>query len=103
MTMLICPECGAKFTPATHRSVFCSPIHQREFHARNRIRGQVALPFMLAWRGGKRGRSEDSAYALRQLAMLADKWRAEDRDAGRRSDLIVSRRRADQWSAADLD
>ena len=99
---LVCPECGKSFVPNTHRSVFCLPSHQRQFHDRNRIRGQVAIPFLLSWRQGKRGRTEDTAYALAQLSAMADKWAAEDRAEGRRPDMIVSRKRLDCWSAADL-
>ena len=98
-----CPECGVTFTPTHHLQTFCVPEHKQDFHTRNRVRGTVVLPFLLAWRKGKRGKSEDSAYALQQLAQLADRWTAEDREAGRRSDLIVSRKRQDGWIAADLD
>lgn len=99
---MICPYCGTEFEPTDHRQAYCLPSHRRAQHKLNEIRGDVALPFLLAWRAGKRGKSEDSVYALQQLSMLADRWRAEDRVAGRRSDLIVSRKRIAGWRCVDL-
>ena len=83
--------------------VFCCPAHQIAFHNRSSKRGRVVTPFLQMWRTGKRGRTELTAYALAQLSMLADKWNAEDRAAGRRPDVLVNRRKATNWSAADLD
>jgi hypothetical protein len=90
------------FEPRDRRVGFCSPAHQTRFHDVMARRGKVSTAFLLAWRQGKRGRTEDSAYALQQLSMMADKWCAEDKASGRRSDLIVTRKRAAKWSAVDL-
>jgi hypothetical protein len=98
----LCPECGVKFTPTYAGQTFCTYDHRKAFHLLNKVRGQVALPFLLSWRGGKRGRTEDNAYAFQQLCQLADRWREEDKVAGRRSDLIVTKKRLGNWAAVDL-
>lgn len=103
--MTTCPECGTEFEPHTHRGPprqFCTPEHKRAFFHLMEKRGAVLAPLVLAWRGGKHKRSEVSAYALAQMAALADLWRAEDKGAGRNASLIAARKRAAGWCAADL-
>jgi hypothetical protein len=97
-----CAQCGAQFEPTKSWQSFCQLACQQRFADIDAIRGKVAMPFMLAWRTGKRGRTENSAYALAQLAELADRWQAEDRLTGRDAMRIVSRKRKDGWRAADL-
>jgi hypothetical protein len=99
---LTCPECGRTFVQGHHLQAFCEPDHKRAFHDRNAIRGKVILPLILTMRAGKRGRTDDTAYALQQVSVLADKWRAEDKSAGRRPDVTVTRKRAMGWSAHDV-
>jgi len=81
---------------------FCLPAHQIAFHNRSSKRGRVAMPFLQMWRTGKHGRSELTAYALSQLSAMADKWNTEDREAGRRPDMLVAIRKNRGWSAVDL-
>ena len=105
MTLIQCPECGAKFEREAKRGTprqFCTPEHKRAFFRLMAKRGAVLAPLALAWLGGKHKRSDNSSYALTQMAALVDVWRAEDRDAGRDAGLIVTRKRASGWIAADL-
>jgi hypothetical protein len=97
-----CPECGEAFTARNPAQGFCCTDHQKRFHMIEAQRGKIATPLLQVWRKGKNGRSEDTAYALSQLSALADKWNAQDRAAGRRADIIVSRKRREKWSAADV-
>lgn len=97
-----CPECGAKFQATHGRQVFCSTEHKKAFEQVSRLRGQMAMPFILAWRQGKRGATDDSRYALNELSAMADRWAAEDKRVGRRSDVVVTNKRIGGWSAADM-
>ena len=99
----ICPECGETFTATHGKQVFCCSEHKESFHHTMKMRGKVAIPFMLSWRSGKRGRTEDNAYALGELSALADKWNAEDKARGRRPELIVAAKRREMWRAGDTD
>jgi hypothetical protein len=98
----ICPECGARFIAGNGRQRFCTTAHQAKFHDVMKTRGKVAVPFMLAWRQGKRGATDDTRYALQELSALADQWALEDRDAGRDAKLIVAAKRLAAWRAADV-
>jgi len=100
-----CPECGTKFAPHTHRGPprqFCTEKCKKAFYNLMLKRGGVLAPLAIVWRGGKHKRSDVSAYALVQMAALADLWRAEDKGAGRNVALIVERKRASGWVAADI-
>lgn len=97
-----CAECGKAFVPAKPWQSFCELSHQQRFHDTMAKRGKVAVPFMMAWRRGKNGRTEDSAYGFDQMAALADRWAAEDKLAGRDATRVVSRKRKEGWRAADL-
>jgi ribosomal protein S27AE len=98
----ICPECGVTFTATHGKQVFCEPVHKEAFHHTMKMRGKVAMPFVLVWRSGKRGRTDDTAYALSELSRLADMWNTEDAACGRRPDLIVSAKNREEWRAADI-
>ena len=97
-----CPECSQPFTAAHGRQVFCCAEHKERFHTVMKVRGNVAMPFMLAWRAGRRGNRADTAYALGVMAALSDRWNAEDKACGRRPDLIVAAKRGEGWLAVDL-
>lgn len=97
----ICPECGETFTATHGKQVFCCPAHKEAFHHTMKMRGKIAIPFVLVWRAGKRGRTSDTAYALSELSRLADGWNAEDAACGRRPDLIVKGKNREQWRAGD--
>lgn len=99
----ICPECGEAFTATHGKQVFCSTAHKETFHHTMKMRGKVAMPFVLAWRSGKRGRTDNNAYGLAELSSLADRWNAEDRACGRRPELIVAAKRREQWRATDIE
>ena len=97
-----CPECGTAFIATNGAQVFCSSPHRKAFYDVMAIRGKTAIPLLLVQRRGKNGRTEDTAYAMSQLSKLADRWNAEDRQRGRRPDIIVKGKRAQSWMAADL-
>jgi hypothetical protein len=98
----ICPECGARFIAGNGRQRFCTTAHQAKFHDVMKVRGKVGVPFVLAWRQGKRGATDDTRYALGELSALADQWAAEDKAAGRDASLIVTGKRLASWRAADV-
>ena len=60
------------------------------------------LPFAQVSRAGKSGFTDERRYALRCFNQLVDRFAAEDRAAGRRPDLIVSRKMATLWAPVDL-
>jgi hypothetical protein len=103
--MTTCPEGGHEFDPHTHKGPprrFCTPAHKRKFFNLMAKRGAVLTPLVLIWRSGKHKKSDASIYALAQMAALADKWRAEDKIAGRDATFLVERKRKGGWVAADL-
>lgn len=97
----ICPQCGVAFVATHGRQGFCTGEHQKAFHETNKVRGQLALPLLQSWRLSKNGSNDDRRFAFAQLCALADIWNAEDKEAGRRPELIVRARRLDGWAAAD--
>lgn len=99
----ICPECGDEFTATHGRQVFCCTEHQDRFHTTMKVRGKVAMPFVMTWRMGKRGRTDATSYAMSELCALADQWAAEDKACGRRPDLIVSAKMREGWRAPDIE
>ena len=102
----ICAECGASFVPRRSWQAFCSDAHRRAFHSLQAKRGSVAAPFLAAH---NRTRAEDAdskalrAYAQTSLSELDRMWRAEDRAAKRRPDLLVRGKMEAGWKACDLD
>jgi hypothetical protein len=92
-----CSECQKKFT-MTSRKMFCSTEHQVAYNNRQLTRGQAMATLAQAWWG--HGSSKDKAFkmtakeAYSQLATLARKYNAEDKDAGRMSatEVLVRRR-----------
>jgi ribosomal protein S27AE len=97
----ICPECGQRFKAHHGRQRFCETAHKTAFHARNRDRGKVAIPLVQIWRLGKNGKTAERSYAFSQLCALTDLWNEEDRNAGRRPDLVVKAKMRAGWIAAD--
>jgi hypothetical protein len=102
MTPRICPWCGATFTPTHHSAVYCDVKHQHAFHDLSRKRGKVLLPLSLIARQEKNGKTPERTYARQQEQALRDRWNAEDKAAGRRPDVLVARKMAANWVAADL-
>lgn len=103
--MTTCPECGAEFPPHSHRGPprqFCTPAHKRAFFHLMDRRGAVLAPLAIVWRANRRGTTETTKYARAMMSALIDQWTREDRAAGRNSALIVERKMAAHWSAADL-
>jgi hypothetical protein len=97
----VCPECAVTFIGARDTR-FCTTAHKDSFWNREAKRGKVAMPLMRAWRGG-RGSGDVARYAFTELCALADRWNAEDRDAGRLSAVEFVRPKMRQgWKAADL-
>jgi hypothetical protein len=83
--------------------LFCSTACRRAFHNLQMKRGAVLTPLVLTWRGGKRGAGANSTWAFREFCALADRWRAEDAKAGRRTDDVMTAKREGGWLAVDLD
>lgn len=100
--LAICPNCGKPFTGSRASQVFCGAPCRVDFYDVQAVRGKLSTPFLQTWRRGKHGSSGASTYAFAQLCALADKWNAEDREAGRDPSLIVVQKQAAQWRAADL-
>jgi hypothetical protein len=94
-----CPTCQATFTPAQRSQAFCCHAHQVAFHRTMAKFGTVAMPLVLAWRAGKHRKSATSAYALGQLAALADSCGSELKAA---AVAVAERKRQSGWVAADL-
>ena len=97
-----CPQCGEPFTPTSHRQSYCTPKCQRAYHILDGIRGQVLLQLAQVARAGRNGYKPIHRYALSQQNALLDEFAREDRAAGRRPDLLVARKMAAMWCAADL-
>jgi hypothetical protein len=96
-----CPECSAEFETNHGRARFCRPEHKIAFHARSRLRGQMAVPFLQAWRKGKHGATDDSRYAFTMLCQMVDDWNMEDRPLGRQPTLVVAEKREVGWIPGD--
>ena len=102
MTSLTCPECGVTFTPTHHRQTFCCAAHKQAFHHIMGSRGQVAMPLMLVWAGGRHRMTDRARYAYREYCALLSRWREDDKAAGRRPDVIVDAKIEAGWKACDL-
>lgn len=87
---LICPNCGASFAPGGRGmgKVFCSTACREAQNARNKARGAVLAPLVLAWletRHAERG-SEAALIcsdARRELTEIGRVFLKEDKAAGR--------------------
>lgn len=95
-TRYICPECGRAFTPRHWRSLFCSAAHRAAWHNRATVRGRTLTPLVMATRqtrGGTRGDKATGKAARSMADQLMQKWREEDRAAGRIDQAEYVRRR----------
>lgn len=96
-----CPGCGATFIPTNGRQGFCTPAHQIDFHILSAARGKTLLPLLLTWRAGKKRKSPEARYAFDQLCAALDGYIREDRAANRHPEILVRRKLAAGWTAAD--
>lgn len=84
-----CPECRKAFEPKVANQLFCCSAHNTAWNNRATKRGRVLTPFaMVAYitRNGTRGspeRREAGARAAKQRHKLIQRYRDEDRVAGR--------------------
>lgn len=79
-----CPECGFRFAKKRATQAFCEPAHKNAFYARAKVRGQVAVMALMAWRGAKGKKGDDTGRrAFSEVCRLADRFNAEDKAAGR--------------------
>ena len=99
---MICPGCGTDFEPPHHSCVFCAGSCQQAFADLSAIRGKVMLPLIQTWRAHRKPTTTEARYAFQQLCALADMYNAQDKASGRRPDLLVARKMAAMWCAADL-
>jgi hypothetical protein len=108
--MTTCAHCGRPVTtPAGQRGarrLFC-PGHQAAFNDLMAIRGKHAAPLVITWQALRHRKDAPSkaarAYAFAELTRLGVLWAKEDAAAGRRADLVVRRKSAAGWTAADLE
>jgi len=84
-----CPECLTLFKPRMAGTMFCCPAHRDTWKNRQTVRGRVDIPYAYAariTRDGTRGTDAQRATgkaAARIHRRLVQKWRDEDRAAGR--------------------
>lgn len=84
-----CPECRKPFEPKVANQLFCCPEHKRAWNNRALTRGGVLTAYAIAaeiTRNGSRGtpaRREAGRHAARKKAQLIQRYRDEDRAAGR--------------------
>jgi hypothetical protein len=96
-----CPECLTPFKPRMAGTLFCCPAHRDAWNNRQTVRGRVLVPLdMVArvTRGGTRGSAEDretGKRAARDHHRLTQRFRDEDRAAGRMAFPEYLRRRYD--------
>lgn len=92
----ICPECQTAFAPKMWRSLFCCEAHRVAWHNRATVRGRVLTPLAMAsylTRHGTRGDRATGKRAVTSQHQLIQRWRDEDRKAGRMSQVEYVRRR----------
>jgi hypothetical protein len=92
----LCPECRAVFAPKHWRSLFCCAEHRVAWHNRATVRGRVLTPLVMAarqTRGGSRGDRDTGKAARRDADAHMQRWRDEDRAAGRMDQAEYIRRR----------
>lgn len=85
-----CPECRKVFEPKVVNQLFCCSAHNTAWNNRATARGRVLTPIsMVAYitRNGTRGKTEEQREAgkkaARQHHYLIQRYRDEDRAAGR--------------------
>ena len=81
-----CPECLASFAPAHPLQLFCSPAHRDAWNNRYTVRGRVLTPLAIVarlTRDGTRGDKQTGRRAAVEQAILIQRWRDDDRAAGR--------------------
>jgi hypothetical protein len=81
-----CPECGGTFRPVDGHQLFCSTPHRRAWNNRATTRGAVLAPLAIVarlTRDGTRGDRDVGARASSERNALIQRWRDEDRAAGR--------------------
>lgn len=84
-----CPECGASAPRRAANQLFCTPAHRDAWNTRIAVRGKVAQPLAMVariTRDGTRGSQverDTGRRAASELRYLLQKWRDEDRAAGR--------------------
>ena len=84
-----CPECGKLFEPKVRNQLFCTPAHNTAWNNRATARGRVLTPLSMVasiTRNGTRGTPEAreaGRAAARNQHFLTQRWRDEDRKAGR--------------------
>ncbi len=94
-----CPECMAPFVPAQPGQLFCTVEHRAAWNNRATVRGRVLTPLAIVariTRNGTRGDRNTGATASHHANALIQRWRDEDRVAGRMSwsDYLARRYRA---------
>lgn len=89
------------FVPRMAGTLFCCPAHRDAWNNRQTVRGRVLVPLdMVArlTRAGTRGKAEDrdiGKRAARDHHRMTQRFRDEDREAGRMSMPEYLRRRYD--------
>lgn len=84
-----CPECGGRFKPRQANGLFCCPAHNKAWNNRWTSRGSLLVQYAAVarvTRDGTRGTEDECAIGKRCAAIqrrLHQRWRDEDRDAGR--------------------
>lgn len=101
---LQCPECSAAFTPTKPgRQAFCCVEHKQRFHRTMSARGQVIMPLLLARSMGRHTKGDQlGAYCRREADALIARFNIEDRECGRRPDLVARVKQQAGWKACDL-
>ena len=92
----VCPECLGVFRPRVPRQLFCSAPHKRAWNNRGLKRGAVLFSLNMAareTRDGTRGDKATGKTASWQGNTLMQRWRDEDREAGRMGQVEYLRRR----------
>jgi len=94
-----CPECMRLFEPKVRNQLFCSSAHNTAWTNRGTVRGRVLTPLSMAariTRNGTRGTPEErkaGREASNLHNQLIQRYRDEDREAGRMGSAEFIRRR----------
>jgi len=81
-----CPECMTLFERRHPLQLFCVPTHRDEWNARTFVRARVVLPLIMVGRitrDGTRGDKDTGNRASAEANILLQRYRDEDRTAGR--------------------
>lgn len=85
--VIACPECLGTFRLTQRHQLFCSRIHKRAYNNRLMKRGAVLAPLVIlarVTRNGSEGRhKEHGRRASRDSDQLIQRWRDDDKAAGR--------------------